>query len=192
MLSILRWIFFFGREWSLLPIPLISWDQLPTGNTHFINWNTVVLQPLSHVWLFVTPWTVAHQAFLSLTISHSLPDTVSFESLMLSKHVILSHLLLLLLSTFFNVFFNETALCLRWTNIGALFSASVLSMSLQYWFLLGVTVLISLQSKWLSQVLPSREVQNHQFFGVLISVQVFGKNKCGSLGLYCPSYALVF
>ena len=48
----------------------------------------VVVQLLSHVQLFVTPWTAACQAFLSLTISQSLPKFMSIESLMLSNHLI--------------------------------------------------------------------------------------------------------
>ena len=51
-----------------------------------------VVQLLSHVWLFVTPWTAAHQASLSFTISHSLPKFVSFESMMLSNYLILIHM----------------------------------------------------------------------------------------------------
>ena len=48
-------------------------------NQHF------VVQSLSCVRLFVTPWTAAHQAFLSLTISQSLPKFMSIESVILSK-----------------------------------------------------------------------------------------------------------
>ena len=47
-----------------------------------------VVQSLSHVQLFATPWTAAHQASLSLTISLSLPTLVSIESVMPSNHLI--------------------------------------------------------------------------------------------------------
>ena len=51
----------------------------------------VVVQWLSHVQLFVTPWTAAHQAFLSLTISQRSPKFKSAESVMPSKRLILCH-----------------------------------------------------------------------------------------------------
>ena len=60
----------------------------------------VVVQSLSHVRLFGTPWTVAHQATLSFTISQSLLKFMSIESVMLSNHLILWHYLLLLPSIF--------------------------------------------------------------------------------------------
>ena len=53
-------------------------------------------QSLSHVGFFVTPWTAAHQASLSLTISLSLLKLVSIEWVMSSNHLILRHSLLLL------------------------------------------------------------------------------------------------
>ena len=51
----------------------------------------VVVQLLSRVWLFETPWTAAHQSFLSFTISQSLLKLKSFESVMLSNYLILCH-----------------------------------------------------------------------------------------------------
>ena len=54
----------------------------------------VVVQWLSAVQLFVTPWTEAHQASLSFTISWSLLRLVSIESVMPSNHLILCHPLL--------------------------------------------------------------------------------------------------
>ena len=75
-----------------------------------------LVQSLSRIWLFVPPWTAACQAFLSLTISQSLPKFMSFESVMLSNHLILCHPLLLLPSIFpgITVFSNESALRIRW------------------------------------------------------------------------------
>ena len=55
--------------------------------TGYINF--VVVQLLSHVRLFVTPWTAAHQASLSFTISQSLLKLMSIESVMPSNHLIL-------------------------------------------------------------------------------------------------------
>ena len=58
------------------------------------------VQSLSHVWLFATPWTAAHQASLSITNSQSSPKPMSIESVMPSNHLILCRLLLLLPSIF--------------------------------------------------------------------------------------------
>ena len=77
---------------------------------------SVVVQLLSCVQLFVNPWTAAHQASLSFTISQSLLKLMSIESVMPSNHLILCHPLLLLPSVFpgSRVFSNESALCIRW------------------------------------------------------------------------------
>ena len=61
-----------------------------------------------------------------------------------------------------SVFSNELALWMRWPNIGAL--ASVLPMNIQGWFPLGLTGLISLQSKGFSRVFSRPTIWNHQFF----------------------------
>ena len=75
-----------------------------------------VVQSLSCVQLFVTPWTVAHQASLSFTISWSLLKLMPIESVMLSNLLILCHPLLLLPSVFpsIRVFPNESVLCIKW------------------------------------------------------------------------------
>ena len=74
------------------------------------------IQLLSHVQLFATPWTAAHQASLSITNSQSAPKPMSIESVMPSNHLILCCPLLLLPSIFpsIRVFSNESALCIRW------------------------------------------------------------------------------
>ena len=76
----------------------------------------VVVQSLSHVRLFVTPWTAAHQTSLSFTISWSLLKLMSTESVMPSNHLILCCPLLLLPSIFpsVRIFSNESALHIRW------------------------------------------------------------------------------
>ena len=73
------------------------------------------VQSLSCVRLFVTPWTSARQASLSITNSQSLPKLMFIESVMPSNHLILFRPLLLP-SIFSNirVFSNESALCIRW------------------------------------------------------------------------------
>ena len=86
----------------VLPYPLL--------NVH------AVVQLLSHVRLFVTPWTAAHQASLSFIISRSLLTFMSIESVTPSNHLILCHPLLLLPSicASIRVFSNESALRIRW------------------------------------------------------------------------------
>ena len=71
---------------------------------------------LSHVQLFVTPWTAAHQASLSITNSWSLLKLMSIQLVMPSSHLILCHPLLLLPSIFpsIRVFLNKSVLCIRW------------------------------------------------------------------------------
>ena len=74
------------------------------------------VQSLSHVWLFVTPWTAAHQASLSITNSWSLLKLMSIESMMPYNHLILCCPLLLPPSIFpsIRVFSNESVLHIRW------------------------------------------------------------------------------
>ena len=76
----------------------------------------IVVQLLSCVQLFVTPWSAACQASLSFTISWSSLKLMSSESVMPFNHLILCYLLLLLPSMFpsISVFSNESALCIRW------------------------------------------------------------------------------
>ena len=80
------------------------------------NCNFQFSQSLDSVWLFVTPWTAAHQASLSITNSWSLLKLMSIELVMPSDYLILCRLLLLPPSTFpiIRVFSNESALCIRW------------------------------------------------------------------------------
>ena len=77
---------------------------------HSVN-NFSSVQSLSRVRLFVTPWTAAHQASLSITNTQSLLRLLSIESVMPSNHLILCHPLLLLSSIFpsIRVFSNESA-----------------------------------------------------------------------------------
>ena len=74
------------------------------------------VQSLSHVWLFVTQWTAAGQASLSITNSQSLLKLMSIASVMLPNHLILCCPLLLLPSIFpsIRVFSSESVLCIRW------------------------------------------------------------------------------
>ena len=94
------------------------------SDDHYIYYCSV--QSLSHVQLFVTPWTTAHQAFLSSTNSWSLLKLMSIESVMPSNHLILCHPLLLPPSIFPNirVFSNESTLHIRWPKFWS-FSFSI-------------------------------------------------------------------
>ena len=102
----------------------------------------VVVQSPSHVRLFVTPWTAAHQTSLSLTISQSLPKFMSIASVMTSSHLILWHPLFLLPSVFPSIrdFSNESPVCIKWPKYWS-FSFSI-SPSNEY------SGLISLKVDW--------------------------------------------
>ena len=95
----------------------IVWGEFNFYFSIFVNQFSSV-QSLSCVRLFVTPWTVAHQASLSVTNSQSLLNCMAIDSVMPSNHLILCHPLLLLPSTFpsIRVFSNESFLCIRWTK----------------------------------------------------------------------------
>ena len=80
-----------------------------------ISANVIIVQLLSHIRLFVTPWTAAHR-LLGPALSLSLSKFRSIELVMLSNHLILCHSLLLLPSVFLSIraFSNESAVCIRW------------------------------------------------------------------------------
>ena len=132
------------------------------------------VQSLSCVWLFMIPWTAAHQVCLSITNSWSLLKLMSIESVMPSNHFILcrvpfySHLQSFLASRSFQMtqFFPSDV-----QSIGISASASILPMNTQDWFPLGRTCWISLQSKGLSRVFFNTTVQNHHFFSTQFSLQ---------------------
>ena len=89
-----------------------------------------------------------------------------------SNHFILCHPLLVLPSIFLSirVFSKESVLCIRWPKYWSFSLASALPMSIQDWFPLGWTGLISLRSKGLSRVFSNTTVQKHQFFGAQLSL----------------------
>ena len=128
------------RCWiPLVCVPFLS--SLPLSFPNSLQF--VVVQSLSPIWLFTTPWTATHQASLFFTIFWSLLKPVSIESMMPSNH-----LLLLLLSP------SSPALSLsqhqglfQWvgsSHQAARVSASVLPMSILGWFPLGLIGLVSL------------------------------------------------
>ena len=105
------------------------------------------VQSLRRVWLFVTPWTAACQASLSITNSQNLLKLMSIESVMPSNYLILCRPLLLPPSIFPSIrfFSNESVLRSDGQSIGVSGSISVLPMNIQDWFPLGWTGWISLQ-----------------------------------------------
>ena len=127
------------------------------------------VQSFSHIWFFATPWTAAHQASLSITNSDSYPSSQWCHPTISSSVVPFSSYLQSLpasgsftMSQFFGSG-NQT--------IGALASASVLSMNIQGWLPLGWTGWISLQSKGLSRVFSNTTVQ----FLVIRPLKTIGK-----------------
>ena len=132
---------------------------------HNVDFSSV--QSVSHVLLFGTPWTAAHQASLSITNSLSLLKLISINSVMPSNHLILCCPLLLLPSIFpsIRVFSNESLLHIRWPKYWS-FSFSI-SPSSEYSGLISFRIhwLISVLSKGLSRVFSNTTVQKHQILG---------------------------
>ena len=114
------------------------------------------VQSLCCVQLFATPWTVARQASMSITNFWSLLKLVSINNLILCR----PFLLLPSVLPNIRVFSNESVLHIRFPNIGASASASVLPMNIQDWFPLGLTGLIALQSKGLSKVFSNTQFKS--------------------------------
>ena len=129
------------------------------------------VQSLSHVWLFATPWTTAHQAFLFITNSRSLPKFMSIVSVMPSNHLILCRPHLLLPSIFpsIGVFSDESALHIRWPKYWS-FSFNI-SPSNEH------SGLISLRMDWLDLLAVQRTLksllQHHSSKASIFSAQLF-------------------
>ena len=175
-------------------------------NQSIILWNSIfnfrtflyliaVVQLLSSFRLFGTPWTAAHQASLSLTISQSLLKLMSIVSVVPSNHFILCRPLLL--PSIFPAsgsFPMNQFLASGGQSIGVSASASVLPMNIQDWFPLGWTGLISLQSKRLSRVFSNTTDQSINssvlsllYGSTLTSIHDYWKNH--SFRLYGPLLA---
>ena len=117
------------------------------------------VQSLSHVQLFVTPWTAACQASLPITNSQSLLKLMSTKSVMSSNHLILfsSCLLSFPASGSFPMsqFFTSGDQSIEVSDL-----ASVLPMNIQDWFPLGWTGWISLQSKGSQESSPTPQFKS--------------------------------
>ena len=131
------------------PLWTMSQAHLNCINSQFSS-----VQSLSHVRLFVTLWTAAHQASLSITNSQSLPKLMSIELVMPSNHLILCLPLLLPPSIFpsIRVFSSESSLCIMWPEYWS-FSFSI-SPSNEY---LG---LISFRMDWLDLLAVQRTLRS--------------------------------
>ena len=124
---------------------IVNWYVRKCTDQKLSHWR-IVVQSLSHVQLFVTPWTAARQASLSFTISWSLLKLMSTESVMPSNHLILCHPLLLLPSIFPSTsgsFPVNRPFTSGGQSIGASASASVFPGNIQGWFSLGLVGLTS-------------------------------------------------
>ena len=131
-----------------------------------------LVQSLSHVQLFKTPWTAVCQASLFITISWSLLKLMSIESVMPSNHLILCRPLLLPSSNFpsIRVVSNESVLRIRWPKYWC-FSFSI-SPSNEY------SGLISFRMDWVDllavqgtvKVFSNTTVQKHQYFRAQFSL----------------------
>ena len=144
----------------LIVLMLLIIPQCICISNHHIQFSSIQL--LGLVWLFVTPWIIAHQASLSNTNSKSLFKFMCIESVMPSSHLIFWCPLLLLppIPPSYRVFS-------KWVNSShevAKASASVLPMNTEDWSPLEWTGYTSLQSKGLSGVFSNTTVQKHQFF----------------------------
>ena len=128
----------------------------------------VVVQLLSHVWLFATPWTEHTRLPCPSLISRNLLKLMSIELVMPFNHFILSHPLLPCFHSFpaSESFPISQLFTSGGQNIGASASASVLPVNIWDWSPLRWTGWISLQSKGLSSIFCKTTVQKHQFFSI--------------------------
>ena len=145
---------------------------------------SIAISSVARSCLTVTPWTAAHQAFLSFTIPWSLLKLISIESVMPSNHLILCHTLLLLSSIFpaSGCFLRSQFFASGGQSIGVSVSASVLPMNIQDWFPLGWTGWIFLQSKGLSSLFQHHSskasiLQHSAFFIVQLLHQYMATGK---------------
>ena len=151
------------------------WIQCLLWNTGRLKWEISYkvqyqlssVQSRSCVRLFVIPWTAAHQASLSFTISQSLLNSCPLSQWC---HPTISSSVISFSSgpqSFLasGSFLMSQIFTSGGQSIGASASVSVLPMNIQDWFPLEWTGWISLQSKGLSRVFSSTTVLKHQFFG---------------------------
>ena len=147
--------------------------MLHTKSFHNYPFVAAVIQSLSRVWLFVIPWTAAHQASLSITNSFSLLRRMSLSqwchTTIWSSVIPFSSCLQSFPTS--GSFQTSQFFTSGGQSIGVSASTSVFPMNTQDWSPLGWTGWISLQSKGLSRVFSNTTVQKHQFFGAQLSLE---------------------
>ena len=115
-----------GEGWLSGIFSFTMYSSPWTSNQREMSWLWMCMlssvQSLSHVQLFVTPWSSAGQASLSITNSWSPPKSMSLESVMPANHLVLYRPLLLLPSIFPSIraFSNESAPHIRWPKYWSL------------------------------------------------------------------------
>ena len=118
------------RNYTLKLHPLSDFLQNPVSSTETRKKSKMfsLVQSLSRVRLFATPWIAARQASLSITNSRSSPRLTSIKSVMPSSHLILCRPLLLLprIPPSIRVFSNESTLLMKWPKYWS-FSFSIIS-----------------------------------------------------------------
>ena len=152
--------------------------EYQVSSPHFKTLNSISsVQLLGCVRLFVTPWTAACQAFLSITNSWSLLKLMSIELVIPSNHLTLCHPLLFLPSIFpsIRVFSNDSVLCISWPNFWSFhFSISpsneysgLISFTIDWFDLLAVQG--TLKSLFQHQSLKASILERSAFFMVQLS-----------------------
>ena len=149
----------------LLRNPMDAHHFLSMGFPKQEDWFSSV-QSLSCIQLFATPWTEAREDSLSIINSWSLLRLISIELVMLSNHLILCHPLFLPFQSFsaLGSFPKSWLFTSGGQSIEASAWAPALPMNFQGWLPLGLTDLISLQSKGLSRVFSSTTFWKYLFF----------------------------
>ena len=167
-------------QFGSLTLTLFSWLLLAKEpltsrklHHHYLLWDeiscdifvVVVVQSLNRVWLFVIPWTSAHQAPLSSTVSQSSLKVISIESVMLSNHLILcSPLSFAFKLSQHQDLFQWVSSSIRWPKFWS-FSFSI-SPSTEYSGFISFCIdcfdLFAVQGP--SSVFSSTTVWRHQFF----------------------------
>ena len=149
-----------------------------------INIQFSSVQSLSHVWLFVTPWTAAHQASLSITTSWNLLKLMPVKFVMPSNHLIFCCPFSSCLWSYpqlgsfpMSQFFTSGG-----QRIGVSASTSALSMNIQDWFCLGLTNFIALHPRDSQVSSPTPQFKNINssvlsflFSPALTSVHIYWK-----------------
>ena len=150
-------LFTIAKTWKQPKYPSAEEQIKKTWHIHGVF---TLVQSLSRVLLFATPWIAACQASLSITNSWSPPKLMSIKLVMPFSHLILCHPLLLPpIPPSIRVFFKESTLRMRWPKYWS-FSFSI-SPSSEH------PGLISFRMDWLDLLV----VQKHQFFGTQLSSQ---------------------